>query len=73
VREQLDEATFDASWAEGRAMSLVQAVSHALKVGQPKPASPSLQGISGAQANALPIAVSDLRGLADLGGLEVSL
>jgi tetratricopeptide (TPR) repeat protein len=40
VREQLDEATFDAAWAEGRAMSLEQAVSYTLEVGQPTPDSP---------------------------------
>jgi tetratricopeptide (TPR) repeat protein len=37
LREQLDEATFDAIWAEGRAMSLEQAVSYALEVGQLAP------------------------------------
>jgi tetratricopeptide (TPR) repeat protein len=36
VREQLDEATFDAAWAEGRAMSLEQAVSYALEVERPR-------------------------------------
>jgi tetratricopeptide (TPR) repeat protein len=41
VREQLDEATFDAAWAEGRAMSLEQAVSYALEAGQMAPAAPS--------------------------------
>ncbi len=30
VREQLDEATFEAAWAEGRAMSLEEAVAYAL-------------------------------------------
>ena len=38
VREQLDDATFDAAWAEGRAMSFEQAVSYALEVGQLVPA-----------------------------------
>jgi non-specific serine/threonine protein kinase len=33
VREQLDKATFEAAWAEGRAMSLEQAVSYALASG----------------------------------------
>jgi predicted ATPase/predicted Ser/Thr protein kinase len=37
VRDQLDEETFNAAWAEGRAMSLEQAVSYALEVGQPTP------------------------------------
>jgi non-specific serine/threonine protein kinase len=37
VREQLDEATFDAAWTDGRAMSLGQAVSYALEVGQLTP------------------------------------
>jgi predicted ATPase len=37
VRAQLDEATFDAAWAEGRAMSFEQAVSYALEVGQLTP------------------------------------
>jgi len=46
VRGQLDEATFDAAWAEGRAMSLDQAVSYALEVGQLKSAPPSPEGIS---------------------------
>jgi tetratricopeptide (TPR) repeat protein len=46
VREQLDEATFEAAWAEGRAMSLEQAVSYALEVAQPRPAPPSLEGMS---------------------------
>jgi tetratricopeptide (TPR) repeat protein len=46
VREQLDEATFDAAWAEGRAMSLEQAVSYALEVEQPRPATPSSEGMS---------------------------
>ncbi|MGD9147722.1 MAG: protein kinase, partial [Anaerolineae bacterium] len=40
VREQLDGATFDAAWAEGRAMSLEQAVSYALEAGQLGPAAP---------------------------------
>jgi hypothetical protein len=31
VREQLDQATFEAAWAEGRAMSLEQAVTSALE------------------------------------------
>jgi len=30
AREQVDEATFDAAWAEGRAMSLEQAIEYAL-------------------------------------------
>jgi tetratricopeptide (TPR) repeat protein len=30
VREQLDEATFEAAWSEGRAMSLEEAVAYAL-------------------------------------------
>ena len=34
AREQLDEATFDAAWAEGWAMSLEQAISYALEVAQ---------------------------------------
>ncbi len=34
AREQLDEATFEAAWAEGRAMSLEQAISYALEAGQ---------------------------------------
>jgi predicted ATPase/serine/threonine protein kinase len=38
VRELLDEATFDDAWAEGRAMSLDQAVSYAIEVGQLGPA-----------------------------------
>jgi tetratricopeptide (TPR) repeat protein len=46
VREQLDEATFDAAWAEGGAMSLKEAVSYALEVGQPESVSPSPGGIS---------------------------
>jgi hypothetical protein len=33
VREQLDEATFEAAWAQGRAMSPEQAVSYALVSG----------------------------------------
>jgi ABC-type oligopeptide transport system substrate-binding subunit len=41
VREQLDEATFDAAWAEGRAMSFEQAFSYALEVGQLVRAAPS--------------------------------
>jgi predicted ATPase len=41
VREQLDEATFEAAWARGRAMSLEQAVSYALEVAQLIPAAPS--------------------------------
>jgi tetratricopeptide (TPR) repeat protein len=41
VRAQLDEATFDAAWAEGRAMSFDRAVSYALEVGQPGPAPPT--------------------------------
>jgi serine/threonine-protein kinase PknK len=44
VREQLDEATFDAVWAEGRAMSLEQAISYALEVGQLVPVVPSPKG-----------------------------
>ena len=31
VREQLDEATFDALWAEGQAMSLEQPIAYALE------------------------------------------
>ena len=31
ARAQLDEATFEAAWAEGRAMTLEQAVAHALE------------------------------------------
>ena len=31
VRAQLDEAAFEAAWAEGRAMSLEQAVAYALE------------------------------------------
>ena len=31
VRSQLDEATFAAAWAEGRAMTLEQAVAYALE------------------------------------------
>jgi predicted ATPase/DNA-binding SARP family transcriptional activator len=31
VRAQLDEATFDAAWAEGRAMTMEQAIEYALK------------------------------------------
>jgi tetratricopeptide (TPR) repeat protein len=46
VREQLDEATFEAAWAEGRAMSLEQAVFYALEVGQLGPAAPSSEGNS---------------------------
>jgi hypothetical protein len=34
VREQLDEATFEAAWEEGGAMSFEQAFSYALEVGQ---------------------------------------
>jgi predicted ATPase len=34
VREHLDQATFDAAWAEGQAMSLERAFSYALEVGQ---------------------------------------
>jgi predicted ATPase len=37
VRQQLDKATFDAAWAEGRAMSFEQAFSYALEVGQLTP------------------------------------
>ncbi|MFX1301635.1 MAG: AAA family ATPase, partial [Promethearchaeota archaeon] len=40
IREQLDEATFDAAWAEGRAMSFEQAFSYALEVGQLVSATP---------------------------------
>ena len=31
VRAQLDKATWEAAWAEGRAMSLEQAVAYALE------------------------------------------
>ncbi len=31
TRAELDEATFEAAWAEGRAMSLEQAVAYALE------------------------------------------
>ena len=41
VRKQLDETAFAAAWAKGRAMSLEQAVSYALEVGQPEPAAPA--------------------------------
>jgi tetratricopeptide (TPR) repeat protein len=37
VRAQLDKATFDAAWGEGRAMSFEQALSYALEVGQLTP------------------------------------
>ncbi len=40
VREQLDEATLDAAWAEGRAMSLEQAISYALEWGELAAAAP---------------------------------
>ena len=33
TREQLDAETFDAAWAEGRAMTLEEAVAEALRVG----------------------------------------
>jgi predicted ATPase/predicted Ser/Thr protein kinase len=46
VREQLDEATFDAAWAEGRAMSLEQAVSYALEGGPPETVSSSPERMS---------------------------
>jgi hypothetical protein len=32
LRERIDRQTFDAAWSEGRAMSLEQAVAHALRV-----------------------------------------
>ena len=35
ARAQLDEATWDATWAEGRAMSLEQAIAYALKADDP--------------------------------------
>jgi tetratricopeptide (TPR) repeat protein len=38
IQEQLDKKTFEAAWAEGRAMSLEQAISYAFEVRQPKPA-----------------------------------
>jgi hypothetical protein len=34
VRQQLDKATFEATWAEGGTMSFEQAFSYALEVGQ---------------------------------------
>jgi predicted neutral ceramidase superfamily lipid hydrolase len=34
VRAQLDEQTFAAAWAEGRAMTLEQAIAYALEVDQ---------------------------------------
>jgi predicted ATPase len=40
VREQLDEATFDAAWAEGRAMLFEQAFSYALEWGELAAAAP---------------------------------
>jgi tetratricopeptide (TPR) repeat protein len=40
VREQLDNAAFDAAWAEGRAMSFEQAVSYALEWGELAAAAP---------------------------------
>ncbi len=46
VRGQLDEATFEAAWAEGRAMSFEQAVSYALECGQLAPTAPPPEGTS---------------------------
>jgi hypothetical protein len=34
IRAMVDNPTFEAAWAEGRAMTLEQAIEYALKVGE---------------------------------------
>ncbi len=41
VRSQLEEATWEAAWAEGRAMSPEQAIEYALSAEQPRATPPS--------------------------------
>ncbi len=37
LRKQLDDSTFETAWAEGKAMSLEQAISYALEIGKSEP------------------------------------